>query len=272
MIKEYIEKHLHENKKELEKQNDQLQKLMKEQENAKLYLENLQKQKNVQINIFSPRNIDDTLEEKIEKGRENVQIIENEIEQARKSIEELEEKKKEYEALEKEAKKPSAQKNDLANIIKNAIEKNLSEREGNEKTSEKESIYKEGIEKEYIQKESEETRGEVKGKESKKESEGENQKETEGIKEIGKENKKEAETEGVKETEKENALEGKGIAQEDVKKELIDKINIFMNSIYRKNEMCLAFLNSDKNKCKSELLSMKKEIKRFVSEIENIMK
>ena len=162
MIKEYIEKHLHENKKELEKQNDQLQKLMKEQENAKLYLENLQKQKNVQINIFSPRNIDDTLEEKIEKGRENVQIIENEIEQARKSIEELEEKKKEYEALEKEAKKPSAQKNDLANIIKNAIEKNLSEREGNEKTSKKESIYKEGIEKEYIQKESEETRGEVK--------------------------------------------------------------------------------------------------------------
>ncbi len=76
----------------------------------------------------------------------------------------------------------------------------------------------------------------------------------------------------TKETEKENALEGKGIAQEDVKKELIDKINIFMNSIYRKNEMCLAFLNSDKNKCKSELLSMKKEIKRFVSEIENIMK
>lgn len=260
MIKEYIDKLSQENEQELEKYNNQMQKLMEELEDAKQYLEDLQKQNNVQINIFSPRNIDDTMEEKLKTAKEHVLKIEEGIEQTKGLIEALVEKKKEYEVLEKEIQEPSVQKNDLASVIKNAIEKNLSEREHSERTTEKDIIYKEGIENEHVQKDSTEMNGEETGKGT------EQRREKENVKETEKESEKEI---GIPEK---NAVEEKNITQEAAKKELLDKINIFMNRVYRKNEMCLALLNSDKNKCKSELLSMKKEIKQFASEIENMLK
>lgn len=268
MIKEYIDKLSQENEQELEKYNNQMQKLIEELEDAKQYLEDLQKQSNVQINIFSPRNIDDTMEEKLETARKHVLKIEEEIEQTKGLIEALVEKKKEYEVLEKEIQEPSVQKNDMASVIKNAIEKNLFAREHSERTTEKDIIYKEGIEKERVQKDSREMNGEETGKGTEQGREKENEKETE--KENVKETEKESEKEiGIPEK---NVVEEKNITQEAVKKELLDKINIFMNRVYRKNEMCLALLNSDKNKCKSELLSIKKEIKQFASEIENMLK
>lgn len=46
-----------------------------------------------------------------------------------------------------------------------------------------------------------------------------------------------------------------------------EKIKVLLNNIYKKSEVCLAFLNSNKNKCKTELLEIKQMIKKFAEEI-----
>lgn len=43
----------------------------------------------------------------------------------------------------------------------------------------------------------------------------------------------------------------------------------FLSDIYSKTELCLAFLNSDKNKCKKELNEIKSKIKKYAEEIES---
>ena len=50
-----------------------------------------------------------------------------------------------------------------------------------------------------------------------------------------------------------------------------DAINLkqLLSELYRKTEVCLAFLNKDKNKCRNELNDMKRMLKKASSEIEN---
>ena len=40
-----------------------------------------------------------------------------------------------------------------------------------------------------------------------------------------------------------------------------ESIFLFLNDIYKKTELCLALINSDKNRCKRELKELKKTIK-----------
>lgn len=42
-----------------------------------------------------------------------------------------------------------------------------------------------------------------------------------------------------------------------------------LSELYSKSEICLAFLNSDKNRCKKELNEIKFKIKKYAEEIEN---
>lgn len=43
----------------------------------------------------------------------------------------------------------------------------------------------------------------------------------------------------------------------------------FLSGLYSKTELCIAFLNGNKNRCKKELNAMKQEIKEYVEKIED---
>lgn len=172
MLKEYINKLNQDNDEELVKLEKQMKKAVSELESAQGWLEELQKENNVQINIFSPRNIDDQLEQKMQAAQSKVSEANNQIDYIRELIETHIKKQKEYEILLKEAEEQP---------VGNSVKK---------------------------------------------------------------------EPEEVKEKDSEQIIQ-------------------FLNEIYRKTEISLALLNSDRNRCKSELNEMKRMIKKFANEIEN---
>ncbi|WP_283681180.1 hypothetical protein [Parablautia sp. Marseille-Q6255] len=47
----------------------------------------------------------------------------------------------------------------------------------------------------------------------------------------------------------------------------VNQVEALLHSVYKRNEVCLALLNSDKNKCKSEMLKIQKDIKTFSTEM-----
>lgn len=47
-----------------------------------------------------------------------------------------------------------------------------------------------------------------------------------------------------------------------------EQVKNLLNEIYKKTELCLAFLNSNKNRCKIELNNIKKMIKNFADQVE----
>ena len=51
-----------------------------------------------------------------------------------------------------------------------------------------------------------------------------------------------------------------------------DQINKFLRELYQKTEFCLAYMNSNRNRCKKELIAMKNQIKELADEIENSKK
>lgn len=80
MIKEYINKLLAENKETLKQQEKQLGDLMNELSSAEQWAESLQRESNAQTNIFSPRNIDVEIGQKIEKASNSISNINQQIE------------------------------------------------------------------------------------------------------------------------------------------------------------------------------------------------
>lgn len=48
----------------------------------------------------------------------------------------------------------------------------------------------------------------------------------------------------------------------------VNQVKKLLNEIYRKSEICLAFLNSNKNRCKTELNEIKNMIRKFAEEVE----
>lgn len=435
MIKEYFDKLSMDNEQELEKYENQMESLKVELNEAQQKLKQLQEENNVQINIFSPRNIDEDMEEKLEYAQNDIQRIEQQIADTRSMLKAHKEKKHEYEILEKEiegtADKKEFPEDEKTESEKNSVDENglesdeeislkangecnlESDEEGRLETkvergleSDEENNLKEN---EKIRLESEEEsslkvngkcslesheeinlkakweRGLESDEESSLKTSGESSVESDeetGIpysgkipEEISKKNAAERieEDKPVQRTEDkpvqfaedkitqcteaemvstaadqtesdlqsdeqkcetDNNTEYKGedtlknsissyidnfikssmtqnqhlednlnettanAAQSPVTDEAIcedkklsageeykenkddkarnqavgEKLKIFVNNIYRKNEICLALLKGDRNKCKSELLSMKKDIKEFASEIENMLK
>ena len=51
-----------------------------------------------------------------------------------------------------------------------------------------------------------------------------------------------------------------------------EQINKFLRELYQKTEFCLAYMNSNRNRCKKELIAMKNQIKELADEIENSKK
>lgn len=387
MIKEYFDKLSMDNEQELEKYENQMESLKVELNEAQQKLKQLQEENNVQINIFSPRNIDEDMEEKLEYAQNDIQRIEQQIADTRSMLEAHKEKKHEYEILEKEI-EGTADKKEFPEDEKTESEKNSVDENGLE--SDKESSLKangkcnlESDEEGRLETKVE--RGLESDEESSLKMSGERSLESDeetGIpysgkitEEISKKNDAERieEDKPVQRTEDkpvhfaedkitqcteaemvstaadqtesdlqsdeqkcetDNNTEYKGedtlknsissyidnfikssmtqnqhlkdnlneatanVVQSPVTDEAIcedkklsageeykenkddkarnqaveEKLKIFVNNIYKKNEICLALLKGDRNKCKSELLSMKKEIKEFASEIENMLK
>lgn len=181
MLKEYIDKLYQNNEEELDKLEKQMKEAMSDLESAKGWLEELQKESNIQINIFSPRNIDDQLDEKLQNAQNKVLEANNQIDYIRELIETHIKKRKEYEQLLKEAEIQPEEVSDHSITDEKAEEK-----EDNEKTDKSSA-----------------------------------------------------------------------------------EIKQFLNDIYRKTEICLALLNGDKNRCKTELNDIRRMIKKFANEIEN---
>ena len=228
MIKEYINKLSDENRQDLEKLEKQMKDLLQELSCAEEWSESLQIQNNSQRNIFSPRNVDTEIESKIEKTQLSIQKIRKEIEYVRDLIETHIKKKEEYEQL-------------------------LSEIEDSEKNGQ------------YILKE----KSESSVGQSAEESIGK----SENIDEFEKTDKFEntgkfEHTGELKNTDKSKDNEQIKVTdespQQDSSKEYF--LNI-LSEIYSKTERCLALLNSDKNRCKKELLEIKTKIKKCAEEI-----
>lgn len=387
MIKEYFDKLSMDNEQELEKYENQMESLKVELNEAQQKLKQLQEENNVQINIFSPRNIDEDMEEKLEYAQNDIQRIEQQIADTRSMLEAHKEKKHEYEILEKEI-EGTAEKKEFPEDEKTESEKNSVDENGLESDEENrlKAKWESGLESdEEGRLETKVERGLESDEESSLKMSGERSLESDeetGIpysgkipEEISKKNDAERieEDKPVQRTEDkpvqfaedkitqcteaemvstaadqtesdlqsdeqkcetDNNTEYKGedtlknsissyidnfikssmtqnqhlkdnlneatanVVQSPVTDEAIcedkklsageeykenkddkarnqaveEKLKIFVNNIYKKNEICLALLKGDRNKCKSELLSMKKEIKEFASEIENMLK
>lgn len=427
MIKEYFDKLSMDNEQELEKYENQMESLKVELNEAQQKLKQLQEENNVQINIFSPRNIDEDMEEKLEYAQNNIQRIEQQIADTRSMLEAHKEKKHEYEILEKEIEgtagkkefledeKTESEKNsvdenglesdkeislkangecnlesDEEGRLETKVERGLeSDEEGNLKENEKirlesdeeislkangkcslesheeinlkakwesglesdevsslkmsgerslESDEETGIpysgriteeiskknaaerieedkpvqlaedkitqctEAEMVSTAADQTESDLQSDEQKCETDNNTEyKEKDTLKnsissyidnfikssmtqnQHLEDNLNKATANAAQSPVTDEAIcEDKKLSAGEEYKENKDdkarnqtveeKLKIFVNNIYRKNEICLALLKGDRNKCKSELLSMKKEIKEFASEIENMLK
>lgn len=99
MIREYIDKLCDENNQTLNNLEKQMRDLLNELSSAEQWSESLQRENNAHTNIFSPRNIDTEIDQKIEKAVDSVSKIKQQIEYLRDLMETHLQKKAEYEKL-----------------------------------------------------------------------------------------------------------------------------------------------------------------------------
>lgn len=173
MIKEYIDKLILENNQSLEKLEREMQELIHDLECNRKWMEKLQREKNLDTNIFSPRSIDTEIKEKLDKAQIAVNKLNQNIEHTRVLMEEHIKKKLEYEKL-------------LAEADRIEEQDEIKRPDSDEKTD-----------------------------------------------------------------------------------DLNSSITKILSELYMKTEICLATINSDRNKCRNELKNMKRMIKDYAKEIEN---
>lgn len=99
MIRKYINKLADENDQTLDKLKKQMKDLLNELSSAEEWSESLQRENNTHTNIFSPRNRDTEIGQKIEKAISSVSQIKQQIEYVRDLIETHLQKKAEYEKM-----------------------------------------------------------------------------------------------------------------------------------------------------------------------------
>lgn len=102
MLKEYLARVDLENSEELDKLQIQMKGLLDELNVKQELIDKLRREKNLDINIFSPRSMDAEADEKIEKAMQEKLEINQSIEYVRGLIETYTKKKMEYEELRKE--------------------------------------------------------------------------------------------------------------------------------------------------------------------------
>ena len=128
MVKEYIDKLLAENGEKLEKLQMQMKQLLDELNSSQSLLEKLQREKNIDINIFSPRSYDFQADEKIDKARSEVQKCNQNIEYLRELIETHTKKRQEYYDLQMEIERSEIQHNQTEENETGVIREDSAER------------------------------------------------------------------------------------------------------------------------------------------------
>lgn len=350
MVKEYIENLILDTNEELERLQTQMKELLEELQSSQENQERLQREKNRDTNIFSPRSIQLGTDEKLAKAKEEVKKIDQEVEYIREKIESSAKKKEEYMNLlaeiegknefekedsgetEENEKKAFAEADNLKKSAENSRINNFGNASAEEKvciTTEKDEIkeekaedtYKkenialqntERVEKRnieetvriniekgleniirtnigdnteniresdtekkeyYTQKKTEENRkNDLKSCKDKMADENVCSVEEKNIisKSKRRENSSEHEIESGSENSSENSFENSSENSINRAEKHTEnaKIKHFLQKLYKRTEICLACVNSDKNRCKNELKAMKNEIKKYASAIE----
>lgn len=186
MIKEYINKLSDDNQEELSGLEKQMRELLDELTYAQEWQESLQKKSSSQTSIFSPRSLDENIEENLENVQNKISRINQQIEYTRELIETHLKKKSEYTTLMLEI-DSSIEKISNNSTIDSDVNTDIS------------------------------------------------------------------------------------IDREESKQDVFDaaKVKSLLNDIYKKSEICLAFLNSNKNRCRTELNEIKKMIRNFADQVES---
>ena len=99
MLKEYIINLMDVNQEEMGRYVEKLKKLQQEYQTGQEWIANLQKENNLEQNIFSPRIAAAGGLEKLAQAQEKQQAIEKEIEEVKKQLGELKKKEEEYKGL-----------------------------------------------------------------------------------------------------------------------------------------------------------------------------
>ena len=257
MVKDYIERLILEEEDEIEKLQLQMKKSLAELQSSQEWLENLQREKNIDYNIFSPRKFDAEADEKIEKARAAVREHDQNVEYIRRQIESHVKRNQEYLKMQEEDAEGNA--NAYTNVCNEISKETDTVISGMEKVfdASAEEIEKAtDISTEKTGKEIADISAEKEIKETADALAGKEIKETPDV-------STEKETKETHDTSTEKEIkEIPDISAE--KAELIT----FLKKIYKKTEISLALLNGDKNKCKNEMKNMMHEIKKYVSELE----
>lgn len=278
MVKEYIERLMLEEQDEIEKLQIQMKKALNELESSQEWLENLQREKRVDLNIFSPRKFDSEADEKIEKARAAVRECDQNVEYIKNQIESCTKRNHEYLKLQEEN-ELEKQRNIEGEMYAEA-ECRVEQIQGKSDTH-VEQIYDETENQAaQIPIKSDMHIGQI-------HAETENQtKPVHGKSEDGKSDeilvrnttsltKLLTKADLKNGTESQNAKEvaehpEKITQPETIHQEYIEKAEVvgFLKSIYKKTEVSLALISGDKNKCKNQMRNIMHEIKSYVLELE----
>lgn len=257
MIKDYLSELLLENDETLEEYEKQMKDLLSDLDGAKSWLETLQIEKNADTNIFSPRAMDPDIQNKIESARANIRKINQDIEYVRGFIETHVKKREEYQKLLDELNQIESTSSDDSKTQASAgIPADISDVE-NADLPIGETDYAEGTDS-PIQNadDTKNTMSQLPDADSVKEPESQMQSE-DNVSEM---NSQVQTTESAPQSSDtdENSAEISDIML-DENSVIVSKE--FLSQIYKKAEISLALLNSDRRRCKKELRALMDMIK-----------
>lgn len=277
MVEEYISKLKNENEDKLHGLELEMKELLSELTSSQRLLEQLQRDKRSDASIFSPRVIDPFADEKIKQIQIEIKQLNQKIDYVSHMIEECVKRNDEIQKLQEKAKeelqKSAHDKNDqgvTAPIIQETKEASGEKNDVRETLKEhnQKSVYLPGFELEHSAGlGGEEQKTSENGKEDKAET---SQISESNVRETEKDraselNGEETEKGQASETDVSSASDMNGTEQQLLK---LDELLSFLDEMYKTTEKCIALLNGNKNRCRTELKNMKAAINNYARKIE----
>ncbi len=234
MLKEYIQGLQDENDKKISDLQREMQELTEDLTCSEHMMEELQREKRLDTNIFSPRAQNLKLDEHIAEKKEEIRQIKQKMEYVTKMIEENLHTREEYQKLEDEIENEKSSHEEIADIKSEMIRPADAE-ESNEEKNKYEDEDLNHLLDDSITSES------ISGNSQQK----------------------------MMFTEKEQTSNSNDLAV-DSENFCLNKEELqnFLNTLYQKTETSLAFLNGNKNRCRGELKNCLKMIKDFSQKLQ----
>ncbi|MCD7762815.1 MAG: hypothetical protein LUI14_06375 [Lachnospiraceae bacterium] len=249
MLKDYIQNLLSENDRKLDGLEREMQELVNDLSCAEHEVEELQQEKKLDTNIFSPRAMNQHLDEHLEEKQDEIRQLKQRMEYVTQMLEEAMKNRDEFQRLAKEV-------NEEENEEKNE-EKNEEENQIARKTDESDVVPCEpSLMTVEANPESEisDDFNEINSLENEADSDSSETDETAETVET-------AEIDETSETVETAEIENTSINK--------DELLLFLNTVYHKTETSLAFLNGNKNRCRTELKNCMKLIREYAQKVEN---